>query len=137
LFHDSSTSFNGTEVYVSGVTILIMMVRNLPPKGDPGPHSSFSLQFNHKRNDNALPPGRVIYPTTIVSDEGKYVVNFPVNNPGSYVYNANHLTILSPASGRRYSFIIKSVDIDHAGDISRWWCVQQNSNKTWFDYKGG
>jgi len=133
LFFSSSTS-NGTEFTVPGVMILVTMSINYTG-GTAGLASSFSLRFLRTRNDTILPPKRTLYPTNFVTEEGQRIAPFPENNAVNYTNNANHFMVISRPSGRCFNLTQTFHDTQAIFDFYRGYRVEDNAEKTWFNYQ--
>jgi len=94
--------------------------------------SSFILRFLHKRNDKVLIPGRVLYPSTFVTGEGRVVASFPENNAANYSNNADHFMIISRPSGRDFNLTETFQDIESEKDYIRRFYIADDAEKTGF-----
>jgi len=125
----SSSTATGTEFTVSGVVILVTMSSNNTDNGK-GIASSFTLRFLHKRNDTIFPPGRLLYPSTLVTEEEPAVVSFPENNAVNYSNNANHFMLISRPSGRDFKTKRTFLDIEAVNDYYRAFSPFDDADKT-------
>jgi len=130
----SSSTANGMEFTVSGVVVLVTLTSNNTDVKTLG--SSFILRFLHKRNDKVLIPGRVLYPSTFVTGEGRAEAAFPENNAANYSDNANHFMIISRPSGRDSNLTETFVDIEPEKDYVRIYWIMEDAEKTRFRYWG-
>jgi len=129
----SSSTANGTEFTVPGVVILVMLTN---PNTDDGKESasSFALRFLHKQNDKVLIPGRILYPSTFVTGEGRAVASFPLNNAVKYENNANHFMLISRASGRDLKVKRTFTDTEPEKHYFRRYWIVDDAEKTRFEY---
>jgi len=132
----SSSTANGTEFAVSGVVILVTLTSNNTNDNDIGLASRFILMFLHKRNDSILIPGRVLYPSTFVTGDGRAVASFPENNTANYSNHANHFMIISRPSGRDFNLALTFRDIEPWTDYLRGYYIVDDAEKTRFKYEG-
>jgi len=128
----SSSTANGTEFTVSGVVILVTLTTNITDGKELA--SSFLLTFLHRRNDKVLIPGRVLYPSTFVTGEGRVVAAFPENNAANYSNKADHFMIISRPSGRDLKLARTFGDIEREKDYLRVYYTKDDAEKTRFHY---
>jgi len=128
MFFSSSTG-NGTEFTVSGVVILITMTKS---NIDDDWSSGFELEFTCYQNESVLSPGRFVYPTTFVTGDGPTVASFPEKNAQNYSNNANHLMVISRASGQDFNLTLKFTDIEPVKDYFVWFFLQTFNGNCWF-----
>jgi len=126
----SSSTANGTEFTVSGVVILVTLTTNT--MDGKGVASSFILRFLHRRNDKVLIPGRVLYPSTFVTGEGRVVASFLENNAANYSNKADHFMIISRPSGLDFNLTLTFLDIENRKDYFRRYSIADDAEKTWF-----
>jgi len=124
----SSSTANGTEFTVVGVVILVTLTSNNTV--GKGSVSSFVLKFLHKRNDNVLIPGRVLYRSTFVTGEGRTVASFPEKNSQNYTNNANHFMLISRPSGRNFNLTGTFEDIEPWKDYFRYYWIADDAEET-------
>jgi len=135
----SSSTANRTEFTVSGVVILVTLTTN--NTDGKGLASSFILRFLHRKNDKVLIPGRVLYPSTFVTGEGRVVASFPENSAANYPNsaanypnNADHFMLISRQSGGDFSLTRTFGHFEQAKDYFRAYYIVNDAEKTGFKY---
>jgi len=114
---------NGAEFTVSGVVILVTLSSD-NRRAVNGLSTSFALSFLQKTiNKLVLIPGRYLYPSTIVTGEGKHgqhgqqgqqgelSATFPQYNR-RYLNDSNHFMLISLASGKNFQFTQRLLDVE-------------------------
>jgi len=126
----SSSTAKGTDFTVSGVVILVTLTSN--NTDGKGLTSSFNLSFIHEKNDLILIPGRILQPSTFVTEEGQTVASFPERNAVSYENNANHFMLISRPN-RLTTFLTQTfTDTEKEKHYSRKFFIQDDAEKTKF-----
>jgi len=135
ILHFRSSTSLGTAFTVSGVVILVTMTSN-STNGQTGLPSSFTLKFLSIPNDAVFPPERSLYPSTVVTGEGRQVVSFPERNAENYTNHANHLMLVSRANGGDFNRTLTFMDTEEKYDFYRLYAIGDDANKTRFNFVG-
>jgi len=99
---------------------------------------SFGLRFTRKHEVWDLVPGRILYPSTFVMEEGRTVASFPDQNAVNYSNNANHFMLIARPSGRKFNLTFTFMDIEGKGDYLRRFVIEERRQiDTFFTYYGG
>jgi len=131
----SSSTAVGTEFTVSGVVILVTMTCNNIHTGT-GAISSFRLRFFRSQNDTVVPPGRILYQTTLVVGEGRETASFPHGNAADYTNRANHFMLITRPSGRSFALSRTYLDTESKFDYYSIFGIDDEADKTRFSLNG-